>query len=61
MTTGSSHRYWRQASTPWVAGAGASRCAPYFGLPRSSLAIFALCIYILHGLIVYGEEEPARR
>jgi hypothetical protein len=23
--------------------------------------IFALCIYILHGLIVYGEEEPARR
>jgi len=29
--------------------------------PWWSLAIFALCIYILHGLIVYGEEEPARR
>src|SRR5450755_798247 len=30
--------------------------------PWWSLAIFALCIYILHGLIVFGEEEePARR
>jgi hypothetical protein len=28
--------------------------------PWWSLAIFALCVYILHGLIVYGEEEPAR-
>jgi hypothetical protein len=28
--------------------------------PWWSLAIFALCIYILHGLIVLGEEEPAR-
>ena len=28
--------------------------------PWWSLAIFALCIYILYGLIVYGEEEPAR-
>ena len=27
--------------------------------PWWSLAIFALCVYILHGLIVYGEEEPA--
>ena len=26
--------------------------------PWWSLAIFALCIYILHGLIVFGEEEP---
>jgi hypothetical protein len=26
--------------------------------PWWSLAIFALCIYILHGLIVYGEGEP---
>jgi hypothetical protein len=28
--------------------------------PWWSLAIFALCIYILHGLIVLGEEAPAR-
>ena len=27
--------------------------------PWWSLAIFVLCIYILHGLIVLGEEEPA--
>ncbi len=28
--------------------------------PWWSLAIFALCVWILHGLIVFGEEEPAR-
>ena len=28
--------------------------------PWWSLAIFALCLWILHGLIVYGDEEPAR-
>jgi hypothetical protein len=28
--------------------------------PWWSLAIFALCIYVLHGLIVFGEEEPAQ-
>ena len=28
--------------------------------PWWSLAIFALCVYILYGLIVFGEEEPAR-
>lgn len=28
--------------------------------PWWSLAIFALCLYIVHGLIVYGEDEPAR-
>lgn len=28
--------------------------------PWWSLAIFALCIYILHGLIIFGEEETAR-
>ena len=27
--------------------------------PWWSLAIFVLCIYILHGLIVLGEEEAA--
>jgi hypothetical protein len=28
--------------------------------PWWSLAIFALCIYIMHGLIVFGDDEPAR-
>jgi hypothetical protein len=28
--------------------------------PWWSLAIFALCVFILHGLVVYGEEKPAR-
>jgi hypothetical protein len=28
--------------------------------PWWSLAIFALCVFILHGLVVYGDEEPAR-
>jgi hypothetical protein len=28
--------------------------------PWWSLAIFALCVYVVHGIIVYGEEEPAR-
>ena len=27
--------------------------------PWWSLAIFALCIYIMHGIIVYGEDERA--
>jgi hypothetical protein len=27
--------------------------------PWWSLAIFALCLWILHGLFVYGDEEPA--
>ncbi len=27
--------------------------------PWWSLAIFALCIYVLHGLMVFGEERPA--
>jgi hypothetical protein len=28
--------------------------------PWWSLAIFALCVFILHGLVVYGEEKPAQ-
>jgi hypothetical protein len=28
--------------------------------PWWSLAVFALCIYIIHGLIVFGEDERAR-
>ena len=27
--------------------------------PWWSLAIFALCVWILHGLVVFGVEEPA--
>jgi hypothetical protein len=27
--------------------------------PWWSLAIFALCVYVVHGIIVYGEEERA--
>jgi hypothetical protein len=29
--------------------------------PWWSLGIFALCVYVVHGLIVYGEEQPAPR
>jgi hypothetical protein len=29
--------------------------------PWWSLAVFALCVYVIHGLIVYGEEEPLPR
>ena len=29
--------------------------------PWWSLAIFALCVYVIHGIIVYGEEETAPR
>jgi hypothetical protein len=29
--------------------------------PWWSLAIFALCVYVVHGIIVYGEEERAPR
>jgi hypothetical protein len=29
------------------------------GNPWWSLALFALCIYVVHGIIVYGEEERA--
>ena len=29
--------------------------------PWWSLAVFALCIYVVHGIIVYGEEDDAGR
>ena len=29
--------------------------------PWWSLALFALCIYVVHGLIVYGDDETAAR
>ena len=28
--------------------------------PWWSLAIFALCLFVLHGLVVYGDEETVR-
>ncbi len=28
--------------------------------PWWSLAMFFLCIYVVHGILVFGEEEPAR-
>ena len=29
--------------------------------PFWSLGIFALCVIVLHGIVVYGEDEPAAR
>ena len=29
--------------------------------PWWSLAIFALCVYVIHGLLVFGEDERAER
>ncbi len=29
--------------------------------PWWSLAIFALCVYVIHGILVYGEEDTAPR
>ena len=29
--------------------------------PWWSLAIFALCVFIVHGVVVYGEDEAAAR
>jgi hypothetical protein len=31
------------------------------GNPWWSLAIFALCVYIVHGIVVFGEDERALR
>jgi hypothetical protein len=28
--------------------------------PFWSLGVFAICLWVLHGLFVYGEDEPAR-
>jgi hypothetical protein len=28
--------------------------------PWWSLALFALCVYVVYGILVYGEDEPAR-
>jgi len=29
--------------------------------PWWSLAVFALCVYIVHGILIYGDEEPPAR
>jgi hypothetical protein len=29
--------------------------------PWWSLAVFALCVYVVHGIVVYGEDERAAR
>ena len=29
--------------------------------PWWSLAVFFLCVYVVHGIMIYGEEEPAAR
>ena len=31
------------------------------GNPWWSLAVFALCVYIVHGIVVYGEDEEVAR
>ena len=31
------------------------------GYPWWSLCVFALCVYIVHGIVVYGEEEEVVR
>ena len=48
-----------------VVGAGLGAIAALLsigdGNPWWSLAVFALCIYILHGILIYGEDDrPAR-
>jgi hypothetical protein len=30
-------------------------------VPFWSLGVFAICLWVAHGLIIYGEEEPATR
>ena len=46
-----------------IIGAGLGALAALFsigdGNPWWSLAVFALCIYIVHGIFVFGEDERA--
>jgi len=42
-------------------GAVGSLLAVGGAYPFWSLGIFAICVICIHGLVVYGEEEPARR
>src|SRR3954469_12768129 len=44
-----------------IAGAGLGAIGALFSIAGSnpwwSLAVFALCIYVIHGILVYGEDE----
>ncbi len=42
---------------------GAIRCPAVVGrrYPWWSLGVFALCVIVVHGILVYGDEEPAVR
>ena len=46
-----------------IVGAGLGAIAALFSIsgpnPWWSLAVFALCIYIVHGIFVFGEDERA--
>ena len=46
-----------------IVGAGLGAIAALFSIsgpnPWWSLAVFFLCIYVIHGIFVYGEDEPA--
>jgi hypothetical protein len=48
-----------------IAGAGLGAIAALFSIsgpnPWWSLAVFFLCIYVIHGIFIYGEDEPAVR
>ena len=48
-----------------IAGAGLGAIGALLsvgdGNPWWSLAVFALCLYILHGLFMFGEDEKAER
>lgn len=43
-----------------VIGAVVSLLSIGGSFPWWSLAMFALCIYVVHGIVVYGEDERAR-
>src|SRR3954453_14780490 len=53
---------WGRAVGLGAAGLGATGALLSVGngYPWWSLAIFALCISIVHGIVVFGEDEPAR-
>jgi hypothetical protein len=48
-----------------IVGAGLGAIAALFSIsgpnPWWSLAVFFLCIYVIHGVFIYGEDEPAVR
>ena len=48
-----------------IIGAGLGAIAALLSIggsyPWWSLAIFALCVYVVHGILVFGEDERAQR